>query len=267
MSIINSILQPIADYLPENNRLERIWKLAQVDFKKRYYNDKLGLLWALLNPAFRIAIYFFVFKLILKIQIEKYPLFLFSGLLFWMAFNESTVKAMGLIKSKKYLIENIQFNQVDLFISATMSVFFGLFFNLMVYYFICLLFGINLTINSLFVIVIVLNVFMICLGSSLVLATIGIYVKDIKHLWAILILLGFWTSGIFFKGEEVINYFPPIKFLNPFVGLIMNMRSISMFGLAPDYYLLFINFIYGFLLLLIGVVVYRKFSHKALELL
>lgn len=267
MALINTILEPVVDYLPENNRLERIWKIAQVDFKKRYYNDRLGLLWAFLNPAFRIAIYFFVFKLIMKIKIENYALFLFSGLLLWIAFGECTAKAMGLIKSKKYLIENIQFNQIDLFVAATISVFWGLFFNLIVYYVICLATGINLTLNTLFVIVIIFNVFLVCLGTGLILATIGIYLKDIKHLWAIIILLGFWTSGIFFRGQEVIDFFPPIQFLNPFVGMIMNMRAISMYEQAPDFYLLAINMVVGCLLLGIGVFVYKKFSHKALELL
>ena len=55
--MINKILRPLIKRLPENNRIELIWKLAQVDFKKRYYNDSLGLFWALLNPIFRILIY------------------------------------------------------------------------------------------------------------------------------------------------------------------------------------------------------------------
>ncbi len=268
MSIINTILNPVVELLPENNRLERIWKLAQVDFKKRYYNDKLGLLWALLNPASKIAIYYFVFSILMEDRrIENFALFLFAGLLLWMAFSECTNKAMGLIKSKKYLIENIQFNQIDLFISATISVFLGLGFNLIAYFFICLIMGLSLTWNVLYLVVILFNVFIICLGASLILATIGIYIKDIKHLWAIGLIAGFWTSGIFFEGELILEKFPAFVFINPFLGIIMNMRSISMYEQAPDFNILVINMIFGIVTFIVGIFVYKKFSHKAIELL
>ena len=59
-------------------------------FRVRGHFFVLGLLWAFLNPAFRIAVYFFVFKIILESKIENYGLFLFSGLLIWIAFSECT---------------------------------------------------------------------------------------------------------------------------------------------------------------------------------
>ena len=131
--MINYLLKPFEDRLPENNRLERIWKLAQVDFKKRYYNDYLGLLWALLNPIFRMAIYYFVFVKIFQRSMPNYHLYLFMGLIFWLFFSESTKKGMTTLLSKRYLIENIVFNRLDLFYSLTLSVVFGLFFNMAAY--------------------------------------------------------------------------------------------------------------------------------------
>ena len=64
--MITELKEQFFEWLPENNRLERIWKLAQVEFKKRYYNDRLGLVWALLNPLFQMGIYYLVFKYIYK---------------------------------------------------------------------------------------------------------------------------------------------------------------------------------------------------------
>ena len=61
--------------------------------------------------------------------------------------------------------------------------------------------------------------------------------------------------------------FAPIIYINPFVGIIMNMRKISMYGVEPDFYLLGVNLMSGLIILLIGIIVYKRFSHKALELL
>jgi len=66
--MLNNVVDKLINRIPENNRVERIWKLAQLDFKKRYYNDNLGILWSLLEPLFRIGIYYFIFKVVLKVK-------------------------------------------------------------------------------------------------------------------------------------------------------------------------------------------------------
>ncbi|MFK7934051.1 MAG: hypothetical protein AB8G22_11130, partial [Saprospiraceae bacterium] len=58
---VNKVLRPVLEAIPANNRLERIWILAKVDFKKRYYHSSLGLVWALLNPIFQLSVYYTVF--------------------------------------------------------------------------------------------------------------------------------------------------------------------------------------------------------------
>lgn len=265
--MINTLLRPILERLPENNRIERIWKLAQVDFKKRYYNDKLGLFWALLNPLFKIAIYYMVFTLVFKINIENYAVFLFAGLILWMAWTEASTKGLGLIQSKKYLIENIKFNHIDLYISMTISVFLGFAFNLVAYLIFVVGVGIPWTWNLLYMPLILINVFILCIGTAMTLTVIQIYFKDIKHLWAIITLAGFWSSGIFRRGELFLEALPPLRVLNPFVGIVINMRAISFDGIGPDWSLMAINYATGIVVLAMGLFLYKNYSHKAIEML
>ncbi len=265
--MINTLLRPILERIPENNRVERIWKLAQVDFKKRYYNDKLGLFWALLNPLFKIAIYYMVFTFVFQINIEHYAIFLFAGLILWMAWTEASTKGLSLINTKRYLIENIKFNHIDLYISLTISVFIGFAFNLAAYLVFVAAVGIPFTFNLLYMPLILINVFILCIGSAMILTVIQIYFKDIKHLWAIITLAGFWSSGIFRRGELFLEAFPPLRVINPFVGIVMNMRAISFDGIGPDWSLMGINYATGIVVLIVGIISYKKFSHKAIEML
>jgi len=257
--------QKFFEWLPENNRLERIWKLAHVEFKKRYYNDRLGLLWALLNPLFQMSIYFLVFKYIFKAEEENFGLFLFCGLIIWMAFQECTIQGMHLLNTKRFLIENIQFNQLDLFFSHTLSVFIGLGFNTFVFIILSLLADLPIGWSILFLPLLFLNLFFIATGTSILLATLKIYLRDIVHVWAIFLLLGFWGSGIFYSGDKLKEAFAPLFYSNPFVGIIQNIRAIIMKGLLPDWYLFSINFASGLLLLGIAIILFRQFSHKFLE--
>ena len=260
-----SLKEQFFDWLPENNRFERIWKLAHVEFKKRYYNDRLGLLWALLNPLFQMSIYYLVFKYIFKAEEANFGLFLFCGLIIWMAYQECTVQGMHLLNTKRFLIENIQFNQLDLFFSHTLSVFIGLGFNTFVFILLCLIAGLPLGWSMLTLPLLFLNLFFIATGSSIILATLKIYLRDIVHLWAIVLLLGFWGSGIFFSGDKLLDLFAPLYYANPFVGIIMNIRAIVMQGIAPDWTLLAINMGTGLLILGIGILLFRKYGHRFLE--
>lgn len=266
ITMIHSILKHIAPYIPENNRLERIWKLAQVDFKKRYYNDKLGLLWALLNPLFQIMIYYFIFKVILNYnKVDNYALFLFSGLLIWMAFSEGATKGLSILKMKKYLLENIQFNKFDLFYASSFSVFIGLGFNFMAYVILCYAMGVYFDASFFLFPILLLNLALIMMGTAMILATIQIYLKDIVHLWSIITLFGFWTSGVFFRGEIFLERFPPLLYIHPFVGIIMNMRAITMDIGEWQWYMVLVDMIWGISLFLIGRYLINKYSHKALE--
>lgn len=265
MSFINKVIGPIVLKLPRTNRVERIWKLAQVDFSKRYYNDRLGLFWALLNPLFQIAIYYFVFTIVFQSQIENFPLFIFCGLLIWITFSESSKGGLTVINSKKYLIENIQFEKIDLFLSLVISVFLGLAFNFFIYILCSYALGIYLGINALFMVLIFLNVFILCVAFSMILATMVGLFKDIKHLWNIALLAGFFGSGIFFDGQRIIDPYPIMKFLNPFVGIIINTRNCLLYNLPPDFELLTINLVFGVCALGIGWMLFKKYSFTLLE--
>lgn len=61
--MIGNILK---DWNNRSNKYERLWLLAKIEFKLRYYENKLGLFWALLKPIMDICVYYVAFKLILK---------------------------------------------------------------------------------------------------------------------------------------------------------------------------------------------------------
>ena len=44
------VLKILNDWFKRSNKAERLWLLAKIEFKLRYYENKLGLLWALIKP-------------------------------------------------------------------------------------------------------------------------------------------------------------------------------------------------------------------------
>lgn len=258
----------ISALLPENNRSERIWKLAQVDFKKRYYNDKFGLVWALINPLSRVLIYWLVFTYLFEKAIEgieNYALFLFAGIITWMFFREICQKSLTILYKKRYLIENIQVNKIDIFLSNGISVLIGFLFNLAAFILISLIMGVSYSLKLLLLPILISNVFIIALGIGMILSSLYIFFKDIIHIMDIVFLFGFWSSGIFFRGKIFLDVFPAFLYLNPFVGIIINMRNILIYDSNLDYQLLLINLISGLIIFFIGTLLMNKYSKFAYE--
>lgn len=264
--MLNKLLKPLVPYLPENNRMERIWILAKFDFKSRYYYHNLGILWAFIRPIFEFIIYYIVFTIIFASSIPNYALYLFLGLVLWYFFVEGSSKGIHVLLSKKYLLENIPFNKLDLFTSSTFSAFFGFLFNFFAYVILSLILGI-IPINAYFLYfpLLIANLFLLTMGTSLLLATIGIYVKDIQHVWDMVILAGLWLTPILYDKTLIEEKFAALLYLNPVSGIMINIREVILYNRPPDLTFLLFNFVYASLLFLLGYYLFTTYSHKAAE--
>lgn len=263
--MLNNIIGRVARALPENNRRERIWKLAQVEFKSRYYNDSLGLLWALIKPVFEVLLYYMVFVHAFKVEKDNFALFLFGGVISWMLFRESTTRGMLMLKQKLYLIENIQVKKIDLYLSFLLSVFIAFCFNFSAFLLVGFATGKLSFENMIYLPVVVITILMISLGVTLILSCVQPFIKDLRHAWDMILFAGFWVSGIFFDHSMFTDKFPFIYYLNPFVGIIHNIHASTLSGYEIDFFILFFNLLYAAVLLGIGLITLRKYGGLAVE--
>ena len=123
------IINILTDWTRRSNKLERLWLLAKIEFKLRYYENKLGLLWALLKPVMDICIYYTVFQIIMKQNIPAFASYLFIGLIFWNFFVESTSGTIQILHTKKYLYEYSNMNKLEIYVSTLFANSIGFFFN------------------------------------------------------------------------------------------------------------------------------------------
>jgi ABC-type polysaccharide/polyol phosphate export permease len=259
------LIKKISLYFPDNNRLERIWKLAQVDFRRRYYHDRLGILWALIRPIFEVLIYYVVFTTVFQVQQENYALFIFCGIIIWSGFSEATNRGMGLLSEKLYLIQNIQLNKIDLYLAYLSSVFMAMGFNLFAFLGISALFDVFPDTQFFWLPVVLLTFFILTLGFIMILSCLQPFFKDLIHLWDMILMLGIWVSGVFYPYKMIVEKIPILLYLNPFIGIIHNMRSALMGGSSIDFKLLAINFMTSLFIYLVAVLTVKKYGRLAIE--
>jgi ABC-type polysaccharide/polyol phosphate export permease len=258
----------LTDWFRRSNKSERLWLLAKIEFKLRYYENKLGLLWALIKPLMDIAIYYVVFQTIMKQNVPAFASYLFIGLILWNFFVESTTGTVQILNTKKYLYEYSNMNKLEIYVSTLLSNSIGFFFN-----FIMFLLFYNLlekdtsysTIHTLWIFPLFINLYILSLATSLILSTIYVVAKDITQVWQVFTSFLFFLSPIFYKLDTFKEALPSFDYLNPLAGIIINARKATMEGINPDIKLFLFDFAYAIILLLFGMFLLNKLGSKAAE--
>jgi len=248
------------------NRLERIWLLAKIEFKLRYYENKLGLLWALIKPLIQMVIYYIAFAVILQVSLPHYAVYLFIGLIVWGVYTESTTGMIVVLQTKRYLYEYSNMSKIDIYLSSQLSITIGFLFNLIVFIIGLYIDGLSLGFNLIWLPLVFINLFLFSMGCSIILSNIFLIVKDIKQVWTLILMFLFWVSPLLYSYEHIAENLPILNYINPMAGIIINFRKTLMYNLPPDFILLALNFFYSIVALLIGFFLLKKIGVKASEI-
>lgn len=258
----------LGEWIRSSNKLERIWLLAKIEFKLRYYENKLGLLWALLKPISDIFIFYIAFEVVLKQGVPNFISFLFIALILWNFFVECTSGTIQILNTKKYLYEYTNMNKIEIYVSTILSNCIGFFFN-----FICFIIyyqfidsdTMGLSLNALYIIPIFLNLIILSLAFSIILSNIYILAKDITQIWMVIIGIGFWISPILFKLDVFREALPGIDYANPVAGIIINARNVMLYQQQPEWNLFLFDYGYALFLLMVASAMLNNLGARAAE--
>ena len=101
------------------SQVQGLWRYRELlrslvlrDLRVKYKGSTLGFAWSLLHPLILAAVYTVAFQYILRVQIERFPVFLLSGLLPWMFLAGSLSAATGTIGDSGTLIKKVAFPEL-----------------------------------------------------------------------------------------------------------------------------------------------------------
>lgn len=80
--------------------------LTKSNLKARYRSTFAGFLWVVINPCVLFGVQSFLFKTILKLQVDKYSMFLMSGLLPWIFITQSLTMCTGALVNAGRLLKS-----------------------------------------------------------------------------------------------------------------------------------------------------------------
>jgi len=242
-----------------------IWVLAWVDFKQRYKNSVLGYFWSLLEPLLMLGVLYIVFSNLMKFQVQYYQLFLLQGLIMWNFFTRSTTGSLSIFIIKTPLVKKVYFPRDILVISSCITALLMSIFESIVFLAFLFFFRIPLSLNIFYLPVVIFLYFIIAVSTSLVLAALNVYYRDIQYIWAVILQVGFFATPVIFPLNVFPQYLQNILKYNPLAQVIYLARDVTLYSKEPNpASFLFVIFI-AIVILAIGYAIFTRLEPKFAE--
>jgi len=253
------MLNPICQLLRYR---EAIRMLVVRDLAVRYSNSVLGVLWSLLNPLLMMGVFTLVFTFFMPSQIEKYPLYILTGLLPWNFFIASLAGTVVSILQNGPLVSRVYFPREILPLSVVLSNLINFLLALSLLFVIMLVSGVRPGLSLLLLPGVILIQLLFSLGLGLFLAALNVQLRDTQAAVEVLTLAWFFVTPIIYPIDVIrsASLRLLLQVVNPMASLIVSYRSILYAGQMPDLRMLLITSAEVALLLVVGYWFFRRAS-------
>ena len=233
-----------------------VWR----DFKVKYKQTAIGVAWAIIQPFTTMVVFSVFFGKLAKMPSDgvPYPIFVYTGLLFWQMFSGALGSVSSTLVSNTSLLTKVYFPRLIIPLSDSLNQLVDFFFAsimlgiLMVYY------GYYPHLEGVLVFPLLIAItLMAAIGGGLVLASLNVKYRDIRYILPFVMQMLLFVTPVIYPASIAGSY-SWILAINPMTGVIKAARG-SILGTEPiNWILLGISFIAVVILLSIGVVFFKK---------
>ena len=224
MSYFTSFFKILGSIIRDRKML---WELSKNDFKARFANSMLGIVWAYVTPLAIILIFWFVFQVGLRSNdVDGLPFIVWysPAYLIWIFFQDTLSTMTGSIREYSYLVRKVNFNVSLIPFVKLIS---GSFVHVA---FIVFLFVINLiyrvrpSVYNVQVLYYFLCTIVLLTGLGLITATITPFVGDIPNLVSVGLQILFWATPIVWNPSILSEKVLLIMRINPMFYICTGYR-------------------------------------------
>ena len=234
-------LVALAKSLWRNRQL--IMQMTKREVLGRYKGSAMGLAWSFFNPVFMLTVYTFFFSVIFRSRWgigseeskTQFAVVLFVGMIVHGLFAEVLNRSPGLILSNVNYVKKVVFPLDILPVIAMGAALFHSFISLSVLLAAFALFNGYLHWTAIFIPLILLPLVILTLGLSWMLASLGVFLRDVGQTIGMITSVLMFLSPVFYQVTAVPEKFRPIIMANPLTFIIEQSREVLIWGHLPDW--------------------------------
>lgn len=237
------------------------------DVKLRYRGSYLGMAWTLLNPIAELAVLWFVFGNVLPLRIPNYAAFLFTGLLVYTWFQSSLFHATVAVVSNRDLIRRPDVPLDILPIVSVASTMLHFLLSLPVLFALLLWTGVPLT-GALVALPAMIGVqFVFILALAYPLSALHVWMRDTQYFLKVGLQLLFFLTPVFYEPRAIPEQYRELFLVNPMAAVVDGYRDVLVRGVVPPLQTWVLLGLVSSVLLVAGLVVFRRASRYFADML
>lgn len=230
---------------------------------RRYRMSSFGFLWTLVIPLATLAIYSFVFGVVMPTSLGDggttgFVLRLFSGLIvFWLMAEvvtqapTSVVEQTNLVKKAVFPLEIIPA------VIVGNALFHGL-VSTIVLVVAMLVLGAEIHLTAVLFPLVVLPLALMMTGFAWLLGAIGVYFRDLTHIVGLVMTGALFLSPVFYPIERLTPGLQQAIMFNPISFIVGEARAVLLQGHAPDWAGLGTYFVVAWVIAALGLGFFRR---------
>ncbi|MAG22452.1 MAG: hypothetical protein CL943_04090 [Candidatus Diapherotrites archaeon] len=235
-------------------------EITLADFKLRYYDSVLGIVWVFAKPFLMFAVLFTVFSFLKRFEVANYAWFLLLGIIIWNFFSDATSKSILNMRSKSEFIKKIAFPREIIVYSACLNSLITFALNILAYVVLALLFGGPLNIGFLLLIIPATQILIFATGISFFLSVLFVKARDIAHIWEVFLRAFFWLTPIVYPLAVIPEKYRTLIFLNPLVSIINTARELALYNTIPPLFDITLVFGVSIVVFVLGIALFNRQS-------
>jgi len=209
------------------------------DLRGRYIGSFMGFFWSVIHPTVLLASYTFVFTVFFEAKApansgtDSFILFLFSGILPWLFFQDTLQRSSTVIVDNTNLVTKTLFPTEILPLTVMLA---GLVNHLIGF---AILFSILCIIGKVKILILLLPVYMVSLmllslGLAWFISSLQVFIRDISQILTVVLTFWFWFTPIFYDGASPkFAKFAFVLILNPLAQIVIGYRHCLLDGRMP----------------------------------
>jgi lipopolysaccharide transport system permease protein len=248
---------------------ELLYALVGREIKLRYKQTAIGVSWVLIQPLITMVIFAVVFGRLAQMPSDGvwYPVFALSGLLPWTYFAEAITRSGGVLVSNANLVTKIYFPRILLPFSMIVAPLVDHALSLLLLFGLLMYAGIPLTWRVISLPVFIFVAMLTALAVSLFVSATNVKYRDVAYAVPFVIQVWMFASPIVYPVSLVPEQWKFLYSLNPMVGVIEGYRWALLGQAAPDPLVMVASSMVFFVLLIAGLVYFRRLERRFADII
>jgi lipopolysaccharide transport system permease protein len=197
------------------------------DIKSQFDEMHLGVVWAILRPL-AVAVVFALFKSFSGANTYvhvPYPIFVYSGLIFWYYFTDATMQTAGSVRKDATIISKIYFPRLIIPMVPILSNLTGLAIAMVPLLMMMAWYQMLPGVAVLLLPLVLLQCMALAFGVGTLFAALTINNRDLEQFLSFLMYIGLFVSCVLFVPEMVPEWARPFVLANPMTGTLQALRA------------------------------------------